>query len=132
MAACAIGLYVRAAQVPQHMEPDELSRTARKLESDALEAQALARALAVGQLTTHFAVSQHDQISDDLEDIRKALDRPPPAGREAQARRLGDAARRLGEVLKTVPQGMANAEAMARAAQDEAAIARDAASGGGS
>lgn len=132
IAVCAVALYQRAADVPQPMQPDDLSRTARKLSSDALEAQRLAQALATGQLTTHFARSQHEEISQDLDDVRKALDRPPPVGAQARVQRLADAARRLDDVLKSVPSRMADAEAMAHVADEEASIARDIGGGGGS
>jgi len=132
IAACAVALYQRAASVPEPMEPDELSRTARQLASDALEAQRLAQQLGTGQLTAHFARAQHEQISQDLDDIRKALDRPPPTGALARVERLAQAARRLDEVIKTVPSQMADAEAMARVSDDEGSIARDIQAGGGS
>jgi len=132
IAACAVALYQRAASVPEPMEPDELSRTARQLASDALEAQRLAQQLGTGQLTAHFARAQHEQISQDLDDIRKALDRPPPTGAQARVERLAQAARRLDEVIKTVPSQMADAEAMARVSDDEGSIARDIQAGGGS
>lgn len=132
VAVCAVALYQRAAAVPEPMKADELSRTARKLASDAAEAQELARALATGQLTEHFARKQHEQISQDLDDIRKALDRPPPTGAEARAQQLTEAARRLDEVVKSVPSRMADAQAMAEVANQEAAIGGDIAAGGGS
>jgi len=132
IAACAVALYQRAASVPEPMEPDELSRTARQLASDALEAQRLAQQLGTGQLAAHFARAQHEQISRDLDDIRKALDRPPPTGAQARVERLAQAARRLDEVIKTVPSQMADAEAMARVSDDEGSIARDIQAGGGS
>lgn len=131
VAVCAVALYQRAAQVPEPMQADELSRTARKLASDALEAQRLAQALATGQLTTHFARSLHEHISEDLDDVRKTLDRPPPTGAQARVQRLADAARRLDDVLKSVPSRMADAQAMAQVASEEASIARDVQAGGG-
>lgn len=130
--ACAVALYQRAAAVPEPMKPDELSRTARKLASDVAEAQDLARAAAAGQLTGHFARKQHEQISQDLEDIRKSLDRPPPTGAEARAQQLAEAARHLDEVVKGVPSRLADAQAMAEVANQEAAIGGEVATGGGS
>lgn len=129
---CAVALYQRAAQVPEPMDPDDLSRIARQLASDVAEAQGLARALASGQLTTHFARAQHEQISQDLDDIRKSLDRPPPPGADRRAQQLDEAARRLDEVVKSVPSRMADAQAMAEVANEEAAIGGDIESGGGS
>jgi len=131
VAVAAITLYQRAAEVPEPMEPDELARSARKLASDALEASVLARALATGQLTTHFAVAQHEQLSQDLEDLRKKLDRPPPAGREARAQQLRESLQRLTEVLFDVPLHMADAQAMSRISAEEQAIAADVGPGDG-
>jgi hypothetical protein len=131
VAVSAVVLYQRAATVPEPMEPDELARTGRKLASDAQEASRLARALATGQLTLHFAVEQHEQLEQDVEDVRKDLDRPPPPGREEPAQRLREAAQRLGEMLLEVPLHMADAQAMSRIAADEAAIAADIGAGDG-
>jgi len=128
----AIVLYQRAAAVPEPMQSEDLARTARKLSSDAREASALARALATGQLTLRFAVSQHEHLAQDLEDVRKELDRPPPTGHEERAQRLREAAQRLGEVLIEVPLHMADAQAMSRISADEEAIAADAGAGDGS
>jgi len=132
VAVAAVVLYQRAAAVPEPMEPDELARTAHKLASDAREASALARALATGQLTLRFAVAQHEQLAQDLDDVRKDLDRPPPTGREEVAQRLREAAQRLGEMLVEVPLHMADAQAMSHISAEEEAIAADIGAGGGS
>jgi len=132
IAVCAVALYQRAATVPEPMKPEELSRVARILASDAMEAQGLARALATGQLTEHFARAQHEQLSQDLDDIRKSLDQPPPTGAQDRVQKLADAARRLDDAVKSVPSRMADAAAMAQVANDEGAIARDVGAGGGS
>jgi len=103
VAVASAALYERAAAVPEPMERDDLARTSRKLASDALEASALARALAAGQLTLRFALVQHEQLAQDLEDVRKDLDRPPPSGSEERAQQLREAVQRLSEMLLEVP-----------------------------
>lgn len=132
VAVAAVVLYQRAAAVPEPMEAEDLARTSRTLSSDAREASALARALATGQLTLRFAVSQHEHLAQDLEDVRKELDRPPPKGLEEKAQRLREAAQRLGEVLTEVPLHMADAQAMSRISADEEGIAADIGAGDGS
>ena len=131
VAVASVTLYQRAAAVPQPMERDDLARTSRKLASDALEASALARALASGQLTLHFALAQHEQLAQDVEDVRKELDRPPPAGAEERAQQLREAVQRLSEMLLEVPLHVADAQAMTRISAEEEAIAADAGPGDG-
>ena len=131
LAAVAITLYHRAATIPEPMEPDELARSARKLASDALEASALARALATGQLTLHFAIEHHEQVAQDVGDVRQALDRSPPPGREERAQGLREAAQRLGELLLEVPLHTADSAAMSRISADAEAIAAQIGPGNG-
>jgi hypothetical protein len=131
VAVASVTLYQRAAAVPEPMERDEVARTSRKLASDALEASALAHALASGQLTLHFALTQHEQLAQDVEELRKELDRPPPAGGEEHAQQLRETVQRLSEVLLEVPLHVSDAQAMARISAEEQAIAADAGPGDG-
>lgn len=121
----AVLLLVRAFQVPEPADSEELARTARKMRSDAIEAAYIARQLAAGQLTQHYARSHHQMIAHDLEEARQSLEQPPPAGRAEEVEKLRASARRLGTILAEVPPHMADSSAMARIAQDEAVIARE-------
>jgi hypothetical protein len=132
VAACAATLYEHASRVPEPMEPDELARAARKVKSDALEASALARALAAGQLTAHFARGQHEELTSDLGDVRKQLEQPAPVGREAEAQRVRDSAERLDDILQGVGPRIADAQAMSHIAAEEAAVAASIDDGAGS
>lgn len=132
VAAAAVTLYQRAAGVPEPMQPDELARAARKVASDAVEASRLSRALAIGQVTTHFARAHLEQLGQDLGEVRKQLDGPPPAGRDADARRVQDAAHRLGSLLSAMPARMADADAMARLQVEQEGIARELGAASGS
>jgi hypothetical protein len=132
VAVCAVTLYEQASSVPEPMKPDELARAARKVKSDAVEASALARALAAGQLTDHFGRKQHEEISSDLDDVLKQLDEPPPAGHEADAQRVRDALQRLDAIVQGIGPHVADSQAMSRIAEDEAALARSVDTGGGS
>ena len=124
-AVAAVVLWRQAAELPSAMPLDELQRTVRKLRSDALEAQALALQLAEGQLTVNFATQQHRKLGDDVEEVRKALDRPPSRGHEAEAARVREGADRLGTLVKAVPVAMADAAALRRIAEQEGAVARE-------
>lgn len=124
VAAGAVVLYQRAAKLPEAMPRQDLDRTVRQLRSDAREAQALALALAAGQLTANFAVEQHEALASDLQDVRKALDKPPPREGAADAARAREALERLEGALKRVPQSLADGEALRRIAAEEDAIAR--------
>ena len=118
-------LWQAASQLPQAMPRDDFQRTARKLRSDAFEAQALARQLAAGQLTESFAAEQHRRLGRDLENVRKALDRPPPRGHEGEVSKARAMIDRLDAALKAVPSAMADADALRRLAERDAAIADD-------
>ena len=120
----AIVLWRQAAELPQAMPLDDLQRTVRKLRSDALEAQALALQLAQGQLTINYAHEQHRRLGRDLENVRKALDRPPPRAHEGEATLARSSADRLDALLKAVPAAMADADALRRLADQEAAVAK--------
>jgi hypothetical protein len=125
VAVAAVVLYQRAAQVPEAMPRSDFERSVRQLRSDALEARALALGLAAGQLTTHFALEQHEALGDDLRDVRKALDKPAPKDGEAEAARARSAVDRLENALKQVPSSLADGATLRRIAEEEAAIARD-------
>jgi len=118
-------LWQLASELPQAMPLDDFQRTVRKLRSDALEAQALAQQLAQGQLTERFSAEQHRRLGRDLENVRKALDKPPPRGHEDEASKVRSAIDRLDTVLKAVPTAMADAGALRRLAEQEGAIARE-------
>lgn len=120
-----IVLWQVASRLPQAMPLDDFQRTLRKLRSDAFEAQALARQLAAGQLTEGFAAEQHRRLGRDLENVRKALDKPPPRGHEAEVSTTRTAIDRLDGILKSVPGAMADAQALRRIADQDAAIARE-------
>lgn len=125
IAVCAVALYQRAARTPEPMQPDDFSRATRKVASDAVEASRLSRALAIGQVTTHFAKSHVEQLTQDLDDVRKQLDRPPPTGRRADVDGVRAAAQRLRSLLEATPAQMADADAMARTQLEQEGIARD-------
>ena len=129
VAVAAGVLWRQAATLPEPMPPDELERTVRKLRSDAFEAQTLALHLARGELTRHFAEQQHRKLGDDLVDVRKALDAPPPRGREADAASARAAVARLEALVKSVPVAMADEGALRRIADEEAGVARSLARG---
>jgi hypothetical protein len=114
-----------AAKMPAPMPRDDLARTLRQLRSDVLEARTLALALATGQLTMHYAAQQHRVISDDLGDVRHALDKPPPRDGARQAEAARKAAERLDTLLESVAANLADAEGLRGIADEEAAIARD-------
>jgi hypothetical protein len=132
IAVCAVALYQRAAATPEPMQPDEFSRVTRQVASDAVEASRLSRALAIGQVTTHFARSHIEQLGQDLDDLRKQLDRPAPTGRAADVEHVRDAAQRLGSLLGSMPAQMADGDAMARVQQQQENIGRELGAGGGS
>jgi hypothetical protein len=131
VAVSAVALYQRAAQTPEPMQPDEFSRATRKVLSDAVEASRLSRALAIGQVTTHFARAHIEQLTQDLDDVREQLDRPAPTGRDADVDRVRGAAQRLGALLDATPAQMADGEAMARMQAQQEGIARELGGGGG-
>ena len=124
IAVCAVALYQRAATVAEPMQPDDLARATRKVASDAIEASRLSRALAIGQVTAHFARGHIEQLTQDLDDVVKDLDKPPPTGREADIARVRDAAGRLGALLTAMPAQMADGEAMARMQAEQEGIGR--------
>ena len=121
----AAALWREAAALPQAMPLEELQRTVGKLRSDALEAQALAELLAQGQLTTNYAHEQHRRLERDLDNVRKALDKPPPRGHEDDASRARAAVERLDALLKAAPVAMVDAAQLRRLAGENAAVARD-------
>ena len=120
----AVVLWQLASRLPQAMPLDDFQRTVRKLRSDALEAQALARQLALGQLTESFASQQHRRLGRELEKVREALDKPPPRGHESEVAEVRAAIDRLEGHLKAVPSAMADGDALRRLAEQEGAIAR--------
>jgi hypothetical protein len=123
VAAGAAVLYQQAARTPESMPQDEFARTVRKLRSDAVEARMLAQALAAGALTRNFAVEQHTMLIDDLADVRKALDKPPPRDAVEDARRTREAVARLEELLGQVPVSLTDAAQLRRIAAGEEALA---------
>ena len=121
----AVALWRQAAALPSSMPLDELQRTVRKLRSDALEAQALALQLAGGQLTANYAAQQHRKLGDDLDTVRRALDKPPPRGHEAEAAQARAGVDRLEALLKAVPVALVDLTALRRLAEQEGDLARD-------
>ena len=117
-------LWRQAVQLPEAMPLDAMQRTVRKLRSDALEGERLARHLAAGQLTMNYAAQQHRKLRDDVGDLRQALDKPPPRGHEEEAARARAAAGRLDALLEAVPAAMVDAPALRRLADQDAALAR--------
>jgi hypothetical protein len=122
LAAAAI-LYHQAVALPEPMEAEDLQLAARRVRSDALEAQRMALALTRDQLAAHFAIQQHSDFARDLQDIRKKLDRPPPRGREQDAARVRQASSDLEALLASVPMKLADAAALQQLAGQEAQIA---------
>ena len=122
LAAAAI-LYHQAVELPKPMEAEELQVAARRVRSNALEAQRMALALTRDQLTSHFAIQQHSDLARDLQDIRKTLDRPPPHGGEQDAERVRQASSDLETLLATVPTKLADAAALKQIADQEAQLA---------
>jgi hypothetical protein len=112
-----------AGGTPEPMPRAELDRAVRQLRSDALEARTLALALATGQLTTNYAMQQHRMLADDLHDVRSALDKPPPRDGAGDAERARRAIDKLAALLESVPVNMADAQALRRIAEGEAALA---------
>lgn len=121
----AIVLWRQAAELPSAMPLDELQRTIDTLRSDALEARMLALQLADGRLTANFAKEQHRKLRDDLENVRKALDKPPARGHEGEASKALAAVDRLDALVKAVPAAMIDAPALRRLADQDAALARE-------
>jgi hypothetical protein len=124
IAAGAAVLVHLASAIPEPMERSELDRTLRRLRSDAGEARTLALAVAAGQLTANYAAQSHRLLSDDLRDVRQALDKPPPRDGAEDVQRARRAIEQLDALLKSVPASMADAETMRRIAEDEGAIAK--------
>ena len=122
LAAAAI-LYHQAVAQPKPMEAEELQLAARRVRSNALEAQRMALALTKRQLTAHFALQQHTDLARDLQDIRKTLDRPPPPGAEQDAARVRQASSDLEGLIATVPVKLADTAAMRQLAAQEAQLA---------
>ena len=122
LAAAGI-LYGQAVALPKPMESEELQVAARRVRSNALEAQRMALALTHDQLTAHFAIQQHSDLARDLQDIRKTLDRPPPQGREQDAARVRQASSDLEALLATVPMKLADPAALQQVAGQEAQLA---------
>ena len=117
-------LWLQASELPRAMALDHFQRTVRKIRSDALEGRELALQLADGQLTASFAAQQHRKLGDDLVGLRKALDKPPPRAHEAEAESARAGIDRLEALLKAVPVAMADAQALHRLADQEAALAK--------
>jgi hypothetical protein len=122
LAAAGI-LYHQAVALPKPMEAEELQLAARRVRSNALEAQRMALALTRDQLTAHFAVRQHSDLANDLQDIRKSLERPPPHGGEEDVARVRQASKDLEALLATVPTKLADSTALKQVADQEAQVA---------
>jgi len=119
-----IVLWRLGSELPQAMPLDEFQRTVAKLRSDAFEARALALQLADGQLTEGYAIEQHKRLRHDLENVRKALDKPPPRAHEGEASQLKTSIDRLDKSLESVPAAMADAAELQRLAAEDAAVAK--------
>ena len=119
-----IVLWRQGSELPQAMPLDEFQRTVAKVRSDAFEAQALALQLSDGQLTESYSVEQHKRLRHDLENLRKALDKPPPRAHEDEADKVRTAIDRLDALLKSVPVAMADAAELQSLAKQDASLAQ--------
>lgn len=115
----------RAAAEPGPMEADEFGRIVRQLASDARESAHLAALVAGGQLNEHYARAANEKLGDDVKDARKRLEAPPPRGGEDAARRAGELAQHMKDLLDSVPRAMADTGAMQRLQAEHERIAGD-------
>jgi hypothetical protein len=126
-AAVALGglayLYHRASEPPHAMDPGELSRITRQLGSDARESARLATLTGADQVSFNYARAQHRKIAEDVHDAQANLDVPPPRGREDDAKRLGELAGRMHDMLEATAPQLADPEAMRKLQVEHTRIA---------